>query len=223
MVSTARETLNRARRSADRAAEAEQARDRTAFAEHLENAISLGRNVTFHLQAEYKHHSGFNEWWRIQQDSMRNDPLAVFFKQARNVVVKRGPVDIHAVGRVSVSDTVHVTASVDIKVIWDNPWYRRQPRILWNDLRRSTGQAFRQWRQRWQRRAKRVRVRVSDDAPEAASTSYRFYFDDPAWRDDPHPPLESLSERPALNLLRDYFAPLEAVVADCEARFGTAS
>ncbi|MHB1210399.1 MAG: hypothetical protein ACYC1I_11950 [Acidimicrobiales bacterium] len=54
------------------------------------NLFTYGRTVTLTMQTIKSYVSGFNEWWRPFQDEMADDPLMVYFNQARVDVIHQG-------------------------------------------------------------------------------------------------------------------------------------
>ena len=63
-----------------RALEAISAQQRESFLNFLEAAIVFARSVTFFLQKEYRHTSGFNNWYLNKVDLMNKDPIFKFFE-----------------------------------------------------------------------------------------------------------------------------------------------
>jgi hypothetical protein len=51
--------------------------------------VASSRTVTLALQRSMNGVPGFEEWYRQRQETMRADPLARFFNDARNAIVKR--------------------------------------------------------------------------------------------------------------------------------------
>ena len=60
--SIARRTLRKARFFAGQA-EQSKTGQREAFETYLEAAIVFGRSVTYHIQKEFKHENGFDDWY----------------------------------------------------------------------------------------------------------------------------------------------------------------
>ena len=203
--SYARSKLEQARFFITHASEAISAQQRDAFVNFIEAAIVSARSVTFCLQREYHCKTNFDPWYSEKQEVMKNDPIFRFFKDKRNYVLKEGPVGVYKAVSVVIEETVSVSASVEVKVIRGKPWYRRSPKILWEDLRaaimRPICRWFKQCKTKWRRLQphKRSKVEVTEG----------FFFDDPKWRD-----------RPALGLLQEYLDKLESIVVEAEDRFG---
>lgn len=70
----------------------QQAKDSTAepwkIRANLSSCIESLRNVTWIMQKEYAHVSGFEEWYSIKQEEMRDDKILKQFKSLRNESVK---------------------------------------------------------------------------------------------------------------------------------------
>lgn len=214
--STARGTLEAARFFLEKA-ELTGISDRKPFQWYLEAAISVGRNVTWHIKKEYSHQPGFQAWYSGHESMMAADPIFSFFRDTRNFIVKEGPVGVHRVVHLSGVVTATGDVTVEVRVIRGKPWYRRSTKIIWEDLRASVLQPLHKWRRRralaQRRRARAKRKLAQAHADESTSEAIDgFYFDEPEWKD-----------RPALELLREYVDKLEAIVEDAEARFGDGS
>ncbi len=200
----AESTLEKARfflREAERAGTTERER----FTANLEAAIVYGRSVTFHLQYEYADEPGFQEWYEGQKALMQVDPLLVFLKEARNLALKRGPIEIRRMVLINVGDVVVAAGSLDIQIIRSGPWYRRGPSILWSDLSYAAKRRLaRAWRRIRRLAPAKQSVRVVRPRIEQI-----FHFTDPEW-----------SQRPATDLVNEYLDKLEPVLSEARARFG---
>jgi len=178
---------------------------REAFVNFLEAAIVFARSVTFCLQSEYRHKPGFDEWYSSNQEAMEKDPLFAFFRDKRNYVLKQGPAGVHKVVSVGVEEHIVLSDFVEIKVIRGRPWYRRSPKILWEDFRAGIMKPIRRWlsqreaRQRHLELQKQSKVEVTEG----------FFFDDPEWKD-----------HSACDLLQQYLDKLEQIVTEAERKFG---
>lgn len=73
--------------------------DPDEFAIEINNALQAARNVTFALQKEMKHTSGFTEWYGTWQSVLRNDPVSRWSVEARNRVVKAGDLETRSTTR----------------------------------------------------------------------------------------------------------------------------
>ncbi len=82
------------------------------------------------------------------------------------------------------------------------PWYRRSPRIILEDLLYP----LRVWLK--ERKDKREEDRKRAQRSDAQPPVIGMYFVDPHWND-----------RPALDHLDGYLKSLQALVNDCESRF----
>ena len=201
--SIARRTLETARFFLDQA-ESVGPGDRRALEHFLEAAIVFGRSVTFHLQRQFAGRAGFKEWYTQKQTEMANDPLLKFFKDKRNYILKEGPITIQKTVAIAITETIAVSAFVEARVIRGNPWFRRSPGIWLEDSRAAIGRLASRWRQK--RQLARRRKQSQRATPTRAQE--RLHFEEPEWR-----------ERGATELLREYFAKLERLVENAEARF----
>jgi hypothetical protein len=202
--SRARLKLEQAQFFTARASEAIPAQ-REAFVNFIEAAIVFARSVTFCLQSEYRHKPDFDSWYLGKQEAMKKDPIFAFFRDKRNYVLKEGSADVHKVVSVSIEEHVALSDSVEIKIIRGQPWYRRSPKILWEDLRAAIMKPIRRWL--WQRKTKRQHLQLQR-RPKVVEVTESFLFDDPKWKDCP-----------ASDFLQEYLNKLEQIVAEAEIRF----
>ena len=70
--------------------------DPMAFRYNLNAFLQALRNVTFVLQKDLAHRSGFQEWYPERQQTMRRDPLLHQFVEGRNIVVKQRSLEINS-------------------------------------------------------------------------------------------------------------------------------
>ena len=175
------------------------------FSHLFEAAIVFARSVTFHLQKQYAHTAGFDDWYSRCQDQLRQDPLAFFFIHQRNFVLHQGSVPMSKHVNVMLRSSVVATSSVSVKVIRGRPWYRRSPRILMEDAIYPVRARLHDWRKR-----RRQRRRIREAKQQSGTTvTETIRFQEEPW-----------AQRPALELLREYLGTLEGIVADAEAQFG---
>ena len=200
--SVARGTLNAAKFFLEQA-RAAGIRDRSTFQHNLEAAIVFGRSVTFHIQKQYAHADGFTEWYALCQERIKADLFAAFVNRQRSFVLKEGPlavgqsVEVFAVAAVALADVL------EVRVTGGQPWYRRSPRTLIEDLSRP----IRSRMQRWLGQQGRVAI----STPKAASgrvSQYLVFAQEP-W-----------NQRPALELMDEYVSTLGVIVDEVEAKFG---
>jgi hypothetical protein len=197
----ARRKLEQARFFAEKASSTAGPSDRETFVNFLEAGIVFGRSVTWHLQKEYAHEPGFGDWYEVKQLAMRTDALFRFFQETRTFIIHEGPVTVHKEVSVVLETQVASSASIELKVIRAQPWYKRSSRIIWQDIRREVTQRARRWLKfgRSRRAVQKSSVQVTGG----------MFFDVPRWKD-----------RPAGALLLEYLAKLEQVVDKAESRFG---
>jgi len=75
---------------------------------NFQAALLMGRHATFHLQKEYAHTEGFDDWWKAQRQMMSDDPIFTLMKHLRTEIVHTG-VDYFAY-----SVTLYGSSSEDI-------------------------------------------------------------------------------------------------------------
>lgn len=180
--------------------------DRDAFERFLEAAIVNARTVTFHLQKEFGKHISFNDWYRAKQEEMRKDPLFQFFVNRRNYILKEGPISIKKTINLDISETVIISDSMKVQVVRGRPWYKRGPKILFEDLRAALFQKCNRWKDKRELSRKRHQhiKRHQNTVKEV------LHFEEPEWRN-----------RPATDLVREYLQKLGTIVNDAEMRFLT--
>jgi hypothetical protein len=130
----AKQALEKARFFADQA-QLSVSTNRSAFVNYLEAAIVFARSATFHVQKEYRHEIGFDTWYAEHQQVLKADPISTFFLNTRNFIFKEGPVTVRKVVNMSFQGTIALSGTVSVKVIGSKPWYRRSPKIIWQDFR----------------------------------------------------------------------------------------
>ncbi len=204
MLSATRVTLEKARYFLRQAAMCGVA-DRAGLATNLEAAIVFGRSTTFHLQKEYRHHPEFAPWYAEQQRLMDADTRCRFFKEARNLILKQGPVAVQRVISVELVVSADFAVRVAAQANRAAPWYRRPIRILWEDIRAELRRALGSLVQRIRRA---VKERWRPPHPRVTVVGDDFFFDDPEWRNCP-----------AVQLVGEYLDRLEPLIAGAEARF----
>jgi hypothetical protein len=205
--STARLTLQKARFFLSRATETGIG-DREAFVTYLEAAIVFGRSVAHHLGTEFTGRD--RAWCKPRIKRLDQDPLFAFLRDARNFILKEGPLGVRRVIAVAMSAPMILSESFVVRVIRGKPWYKRSPRTLWEDFSRTAMQPLRRYleRRRERRRIDAIRRRAEQTTETTTSDNLYFATDDPAWTD-----------RPALDIVRDYLGMLEKVVDEFEAHF----
>jgi len=177
---------------------------REAFINNIEAAIVFARSVTFCLQKDFHAKPGFDAWYSEQQAQMRQDPVFSLFVDKRNYVLKEGSAGIHKTINVEITETLQLSAFATCKVIRGRPWYRRSPKIIWEDLRAAIREPIREWD--WKRRMRRKAKR------KPASTqkiSEGFYFENPEWE-----------TRELFDLFKEYLDKLEQIVVEAGVKFG---
>lgn len=197
--SIARGTISKARKILE-LAETLDINERETYLALLEASIEFGRRVHWQLQKEYRQCPGFDDWYKDQVSRLRADPLYKFFVDTRNIVVKEGPPAMTRAISVSVLETVAVAEPrLTVKVIRARPWYRRAPIIWLQDIRALLMKYVPEGKNR---------QRAVQGGP--ASIRQVWHFDDVPW-----------SDRPALDVIREYLLRLEQLVLDAETLCGS--
>jgi hypothetical protein len=209
--SVARQTLDTARFYLAQARVAG-ASDRLLFVRHLQTAVIYARSVTFHLQTEYAH-TGFKAWWAQQEQALRSDRRARFFLETRNFALKEGPLAIRQVTSIVVGGGGLVfSGAATVRMVRGAPWYKRSPRIIWQDTRRAVLGPLRGWQDR---RAEARRIREAHERAareDGTSVTHELYFLDREW-----------SATPASVLVSEHLDILNTIVGAAETKFGAPS
>ena len=178
--------------------------DTEAIANYLEAAVVFARSVTFHLQSQFAHIPGFDEWYAEQQKRLRSDPLSRFMLDKRNYVLKVGSVSVKRIIGVAIEETVVASAEMTVRIIRAKPWYRRSPKVLLEDALHPFRERVHRWRQRW------TGVKASQHSRQGSTDVVQdaLFFTDAEWEDTP-----------ALELLKRQLATLDEIVTQAAARF----
>jgi hypothetical protein len=204
MPSPARQMLRMARFFSEQARRSADTNDRDALTMYLQAAIVFGRSVTFALQKECARASGFSEWYEQKQAELRNDPVAKFFLETRNVILKQGPIAVPKETNIAIHESVLLSDCVQVKVIRGVPWYRRSPKVLWEDF---GAPALTRLSVCLRRLLSAVRPkRRANGSTSVIVDRYRFDTDD-------------LKDRSAFEALDEYLAVMERIVSDAEKVF----
>ncbi len=106
--------------------------DEVRFTLLLNNLIQSLRNVTFLLQKELAHTSGFEEWYLLEQQKMRQDGKMKWLHDSRNMVVKEADLSKESFARVSLKDhRDHIIVEAKASPRFDS---RRLAKILLKDI-----------------------------------------------------------------------------------------
>lgn len=175
------------------------------YAAFLEAAIVFARSVTFHLQKELREIPGFDEWYAQEQALLSVDPVAKYFLEQRNYILKQGSVQVRLNVGIALSAVMPMTGSLSFVVTRGQPWYRRSPRILVHDAVRRLRNFVEQWKQRV--RAKRFIGRTLAQQRSIAITKTIQFADNP------------FNNASAIELLERYFLVLDGVLSRAEKRF----
>jgi hypothetical protein len=212
-MSIARVTLDKARHFLA-LAERLESDQRDVYVALLEAAIVFGRSVTLHLQKEFAQCEGFKDWYCDQRERLKADELCAYLLETRNVILKEGPVSVRRNISVAIGGAVEVDSAFSVVVRRGGPWYRRQPKIMWEDLRGEMQERLRPFCDRGRRHLRSLRDRVRPKPPpespqtisgQSSDETQTFHFDDERWRHQPAP-----------DLIRTYLDKLEPIVAEAE-------
>ncbi len=200
--SLARRTLENAQFYADQA-ESFGTAERSAFEREIQAAIVMARSITQHIQKEYAHRPGFDQWWAPYQQMMEQGGLFKLFKKMRNTILKIGPIEVQRVVSVTVRSIVDTAVVVEAQATQEEARHRRSPNMIWHDFQSAAMTAIREWHRSLTRR------HVLAQRQPSAEVAENFYFDEPKW-----------GHRPALELVREYLHKLEEIVSAAEEQFG---
>jgi hypothetical protein len=203
-ASSARLTLNAARYFWRQAAIAG-VEDREAFAYNINAAVVFGRSVTWHMQKQYAHQSGFEAWYGDEQATLKQDTACKFFNDARTTITHLKLKSARKEASVSIPHNALVIGWLVVQPKRAQPWYQRPPRILWEDSLRGLRRPIDRLQLRVMLRVEAWKSRRAAGIPVVSEV---LYFDDPG-----------SDKVPALDLVRRYLDVLEGVVARVEARF----
>src|SRR5262249_20840391 len=153
------------------------------FAHNINAAIVFGRSVTWHIQKDYKHRAGFDEWYEQEQQALRKNPLCRFFHEARTTISK---VRLTAARRrfsLSLEGGVYLTEWLDAELFNVRPWYRRTLREHWQEVLRRVRKPVSALRVRLRRQVRTFKERLA--ARRSFGGSVNLWFDDPPWHESP--------------------------------------
>ena len=173
-------------------------------------SIVFARSVTLHLQKEWTDRPGFAEWYAVQQSLLRQNRLARFLLEQRNYVLKEGPIATHRMLEITLTASVHSSVSATATVRRGAPWYRRSPRILWQEATYSIRAKLHSLH------AKRARAKARRQAqqallqktPSSGVTCDAMFFTHGEW-----------NGTSATILVRRLLDDLEGIVSEAEQRF----
>jgi hypothetical protein len=209
--SAGRRTLERARFFLERAEESDANTERAALENFIAATVVFGRSVTFHLQADYNHHDGFDEWWAERREEMRADPEMKALVELRNIELKVGPAGVRRVVNLELTSTAMAISDVLVSGVTRAAPMRQRPlKSLLEDARRFVLDPLAKARRliavaRHQRRSS-----AATTTGDARITDDKLFFSDPAF-----------ASRHAFDVLRDYLGKLGTIVAATEEKFGT--
>lgn len=207
MVSSARDTLNAARRFL-RQAGTYGVEDPEGFAHNVNAAIVFGRSVTWHIQKDYKHDGGFDEWYAGERKVLTQEPLCRFFHESRRIISHQKLTATRRRYSLLLEDGIILMEGHDAEMFIVRPWNRRSFREHWEGVLRRVRKPLTACRIRLHRQIRATKERWTRWTRRDVGGSVNLFFDDPAW-----------NETPAFDLVAQYLDILEGVVSRAEKRF----
>jgi hypothetical protein len=191
--------------------QAEAARpDREAFGYQFAAAVVFARSVVFQLKHEYGALTGYLEWHRQREELLWQDPTYRLLVDARSYILKEQPAGLSRTIDVAAGDAlVAMESYLEMRVIRGRPWYRRSPRILWQDTRAALLRPLQRWRWEVGRRARAqlFQWRQRRRQGQVVVGPPRYYLTQPAGPTD----------RDVLDSVGEYLGMLERLIEDAEA------
>lgn len=200
-MTEAQECLNKAHFFSDKAVAVE-TQDRTQFIYFLETAIVWARSVTFLLQKQCRSTPGFKDWYEGQQSALGADPLAKFFVNQRNFVLKQRSVSVRKVVTLKAHIAVGVRVTATAKVTRGS--WKSKLRYLHQDSLANVEQRIGKIR----RRLRRTKPKKPKREPALGAAADRIYFIEEPW-----------NKEPAIVLLNRYLDLLELLVDKAAKQF----
>lgn len=192
--------------------------DRVKLDHYLTSAVVFGRSAFHYLEtaADATSPKAYRSWFGAKRLVIKADVLLEHFRDLRNseIHTRRVPLSRHV--SVSLNAVLRTSAYGEARVKRALPWYRRSPRILWQDAWATLLRPLKRWRYRagewaWRHRAAieaRAELLKARFRKPAKVTVMEFFFDDP----------EGLN-RPAVVLIDAYLSRWEAIVTEAETKF----
>jgi hypothetical protein len=87
---------------------------RDAFKYDLNAFITAARSVTYVMQKDFKRVPGFEDWYEVKQDEMRNDEVMLFFHKQRNITIHQGSIEPIGHTMITVTENLGISDSVSI-------------------------------------------------------------------------------------------------------------
>lgn len=192
--------------------------DRAELDHYLTAAVVFGRSAFHYLEkaAEMSTDRPYRQWFAARALAVKADVLLEHFRDIRNTEIhaRRVPLSRHV--NLNVNAVLRISVYGEGRVIRGQPWYRRTPRIWWQDTSTTVLRPLRRWRYQFgewllRRRAaleaRMDRVRARFRKP-ARVTVMEFFFEDP----------EGLN-RPAVTMIDAYLSRWEGIVNEAESKF----
>ena len=90
------------------------ANSRNAFRYDLNAFITAARSITYAMQKDFKRVSGFEDWYEVKQDEMRNDEVMSFFHEQRNISIHQGSIEPKGHTMITITENLGISDSVSI-------------------------------------------------------------------------------------------------------------
>jgi len=110
MITITREKLNEAKYFLECMKEKQS--DRDPFIYNLSAFLSAARSVTLFMQKEFKHVSGFDNWYASKQASMKSDKNMELLNEKRTITVHEQPVRPRTHIYKSLSEQLYISESI---------------------------------------------------------------------------------------------------------------
>jgi len=94
--------------------------DRDAFKYNLSAFLSAARSLTLVMQKEFKHVSGFEEWYAKKRVNMRSDNSMKLLNDKRVMTIHKQPVRPHAHININISEQVSISESISVVITHAN-------------------------------------------------------------------------------------------------------
>jgi hypothetical protein len=214
--SSAHRMWAKARYFADRARSTD-VNDRLMLEADIEAAIVFGRSALDHLRKQYARVVGFDTYERAAFNGLRSDPLCAPFLDLRDFVIHQDSSPTRNVITASVAMSVMAFMEiVDVQIVRGQPWYRRSPAILWQDLRAKIG--------RWLRKRRKRHTPAERPSTSSSVSESLHFMDFPTGRSRsgtlPVALPQPFKEQPALDVVDHWLDEIQKIVLDVETKFG---
>lgn len=191
--------------------------EREAFSADLDAAVVFARSAYHFLDSRAKAvgaDPAYKTWFAAKRKAMASDRVLEYFRVHRDLTLKERHPGFNKRVFAGLATAAVITPRVEARVTRAQPWYRRSPRILRQDVWRAAMRPVRRWRERASLTARQLRASFHARIERFRSWWRRqryvpsvreFYLDDPEGLD-----------RNALDLVAAYLGRLDAIVTEAE-------